>query len=137
MENSQFSYDFEVRDYECDLQGIVNNSRYQNYLEHARHMFLKTRGLDFAALTAQGIHLIVTRIEIDYKFPLRSGDEFTVNLRLGRKGRVRWVFDQEIRRKPDDKLIIAAVVTGAAMSEQGRPVFPRELEKLLPDLNNG
>lgn len=133
MENAQFSYDFEVRDYECDLQGIVNNSRYQNYLEHARHMFLKSRGLDFAALTEKGVHLIVTRIEIDYKYPLRSGDEFTVSLRLGRKGRVRWVFDQEIRRKEDDKLIIVAVVTGAAMNPQGRPVFPRELEELLPE----
>lgn len=132
MENSQFSYDFEVRDYECDLQGIVNNSRYQNYLEHTRHMFLKSRGLDFAALTEKGVHLIVTRIEIDYKYPLRSGDEFTVHLRLGRKGRVRWVFDQEIRRKQDNKLIIAAVVTGAAMNPSGRPVFPRELEELLP-----
>ncbi len=133
MENSQFNCDFEVRDYECDLQGIVNNARYQNYLEHARHKFLKTRGLDFATLTKKGIYLIVTRIEIDYKYPLRSGEEFTVHLRLGRKGRVRWVFNQEIRRKQDDKLILKAVVIGAAMNPEGRPVFPRELDDFLPD----
>ena len=29
-----------VRDYECDLQGIVNNANYQHYTEHTRHMFL-------------------------------------------------------------------------------------------------
>ena len=28
-----------VRDYECDLQGIVNNANYQHYTEHTRHMF--------------------------------------------------------------------------------------------------
>jgi acyl-CoA thioester hydrolase len=133
MENPQFSYDFEVRDYECDLQGIVNNSRYQNYLEHTRHMFLKSRGLDFAEITVRGIYLIVTRIEIDYKFPLRSGDEFTVYLRMSRKGRVRWVFDQEVVRKSDNKLIIQAKVIGAAMNAKGRPVFPRELEEVLPE----
>ena len=43
-----------VRDYECDMQGVVNNAVYQNYLEHTRHEFLKSRGLDFARLTEQG-----------------------------------------------------------------------------------
>jgi len=29
----QYELDFTVRDYECDLQGIVNNSVYLNYFE--------------------------------------------------------------------------------------------------------
>lgn len=37
MKNSYpFSIEMEARDYELDLQGIVNNSVYQNYIEHAR-----------------------------------------------------------------------------------------------------
>ena len=47
-------YDFEieldVRDSECDLQGVVNNAVYQNYFEHARRRYLITNGFDFARL---------------------------------------------------------------------------------------
>jgi acyl-CoA thioester hydrolase len=55
MENYSFKFEFEVRDYECDLSGIVNNAVYQNYLEHTRHVYLKSSGLDFAALEMQGV----------------------------------------------------------------------------------
>ena len=58
-----FRLDFQVRDYECDLQGIVNNAVYQNYLEHTRHEYLKTVGLDFAELSQRGIDLVLTRAE--------------------------------------------------------------------------
>ena len=44
-----------VRDYECDLQGIVNNANYQHYLEHARHEFLLSTGAGFAELHSRGI----------------------------------------------------------------------------------
>ena len=39
-----------VRDYECDLQGVVNNSNYQHYMEHARHEFLESVGENFGAM---------------------------------------------------------------------------------------
>jgi acyl-CoA thioester hydrolase len=55
--NSPFRIEFQVRDYELDMQGIVNNGVYFNYLEHARHEYLLAKGVDFAALTRDGIHL--------------------------------------------------------------------------------
>lgn len=122
-----------VRDYECDLQGIVNNTNYQHYLEHARHEFLRDRGVDFAALTAQGIHLVVTRAELDYRQSLRPGDTFTVSVRLQRAGRIRLAFIQEIRRQPDNTLMLSARITGASLNASGRPAKSAELEPLIED----
>jgi acyl-CoA thioester hydrolase len=126
----QYSLEFKVRDYECDLQGIVNNANYQHYLEHTRHEFLVSRGVSFSDLHEQGLDLIVTRVVIDYKFPLRSRDRFIVRLNVRREGNVRLLFEHEILRIPDDKLIVKAVVTGIA-SRNGRPVSPEPVIRML------
>lgn len=83
MTDYQFKLEFEVRDYECDVEGIVNNAVYLNYLEHTRHVFLKQRGIDFVDYAKKGINLVVTRLEIDYLYPLRSDDKFYVGLTFG------------------------------------------------------
>lgn len=126
----QYSLEFSVRDYECDLQGIVNNANYQHYLEHTRHEFLVSKGVSFSDLHEQGLDLIVTRVVIDYKFPLRSRDRFIVKLNVRREGNVRLIFEQEIFRLPDEKLIVKAEVTGIA-SRNGRPVSPEPVIKML------
>jgi acyl-CoA thioester hydrolase len=128
MEQKQYDYclEFSVRDYECDLQGIVNNANYQHFLEHARHEFLVSRGVSFADLHNEGIDLIVTNVTINYKYPLRSRDKFVVCLRLRREGNVRLVFEQDIFRLPDNKHIVNASVTGAA-TRNGRPVSPADI----------
>ena len=48
--NYIYELPMKVRDYECDLQGIVNNANYQHYLEHTRHEFLLSAGVSFAGL---------------------------------------------------------------------------------------
>jgi acyl-CoA thioester hydrolase len=121
-----YTLEFTVRDYECDLQGIVNNANYLHYLEHARHEFLVSRGLEFSTLHDEGTDLIVTRVEIDYKYPLRSRDRFVVTANIMREGNARLVFEQDILRLPDEKLIVSARVTGIA-TKNGRPVRPDEV----------
>lgn len=119
----EYGLELAVRDYECDLQGIVNNAVYQNYLEHARHEYLATLGVDFASLHTRGTDPVVTRVEIDYRAPLSSRDRFRVALKVRREGRLRFVFDQRIERIPDGKVAVEAVVT-AVFVRGGRPVPP-------------
>lgn len=128
---------FKVRDYECDMQGVVNNSIYQNYLEHARHEYLHSLGLDFAALTRQGVNLVVVRAELDYRSPLRSGDRFCVRTHLLRQSRLRFVFIQNIVREPDDCLVLSGRIIGTALDQRGRPQLPAEIEGLLAAAAHG
>lgn len=132
MTKNDFAYnlEFSVRDYECDLQGVVNNANYQHYLEHARHEFLISKGISFSELHNEGIDLIVTKVEIEYKFPLRSHDKFNVCINIVREGNVRLVFEQAIFRAGDDKLIVKARVTGAA-TRNGRPIPPGKITEQL------
>ena len=110
-----------VRDYECDIQGIVNNSVYQNYLEHARHEYLSSAGIDFHTAAKNGFNLVVTRAELDYKAPLKSGDNFWVDVTFTRPSRIRFEFQQNIYRAKDQKLVLSAKVMGACINEKGRP----------------
>ena len=125
-----FSLEFMVRDYECDLQGIVNNANYQHYLEHARHEFLISKGISFAQLHDKGLDLIVIKVEIDYKYPLKSRDKFIVRLNIKKEGNLKLIFTQDIFRLPDEKYIVHAKVTGVA-TKKGRPVPPGNLTDLL------
>lgn len=134
-----FQIEFKVRDYECDMQGIVNNGVYFNYLEHARHEFLLAKGIDFADLTAKKIHLVVVRSEMDYKNSLTSGDRFVVQVAVERISKVKFGFRQTVIRLSDEKVALEALVIGTALNERGRPFILPELENCLfkTDSDNG
>ena len=127
----QFKLEFSVRDYECELAGMVNNASYLNYIEHARHQFLKSQGIDFAHFADQGIYLVVLRIEVDYLYSLRSGDSFYVGTNIERISRLRFGFLQDIFRLPDQKPVLKAKVIGTAVNQRGKAVLPIGMEQIL------
>lgn len=104
-----FETTMEVRDYECDIEGIVNNANYLHYMEHTRHLFLKETGLSFAEMHRRGVDAVVARMNIQYKFPLQCDDEFISCLWLEKQG-LRYVFHQDIFRASDKRLCCRATV---------------------------
>ncbi len=99
----KFTTEIAVRDYECDIQGIVNNANYQHYTEHTRHLFLKSKNLTFATLHEQGIDVVVARMELKFKMPFRPDDVIVSCMDFERVG-IKYVFTHHLYRKSDMKL---------------------------------
>ena len=96
-----FETRMEVRDYECDIEGIVNNANYLHYTEHTRHRFLKHAGLSFVEMHDKGVDAVVARMQLAYKMPLRCDDEFISRMNLRK---------QDIFRANDERLCFHADV---------------------------
>ena len=114
MVNYIFELKDKVRDYECDLQGIVNNANYQHFLEHCRHEFLLSHNISFAELHDKGTDAVVARLTMQFKVPLRSGDEYISKLWIKKDG-LKYVFMQDIFRASDMKLSIRAQVDSVCL----------------------
>ena len=137
-----FEQKFEVRDSEIDMFGVVNNSIYLTYLQHTRHSFFKKISIDFASLGAKGWNPVVTRIDVRYKKPLKSGDRFVVKFAVANIKRVKFQFIQKIfliapSSEEESTEMLEAFVEGTTISPEGRPALPEEfaiLKKYLPQL---
>ena len=127
-----YELEFKVRDYECDLQGIVNNANYQHYLEHTRHEFLLTHDISFSKLHDEGIDVVVARVDIAYKLPLKSGDSFVSKLALAFDG-IKYTFYQQIYRLSDMKLCIRAK-TDCVATEKGKLTQCKKLNRLIENI---
>lgn len=113
-----FEMPIEVRDYEVDSQGIVNNANYLHYFEHTRHEFCKAAGTSFRDMQKKGIDPVVRRVDCEYISPLTLGQKMISKLRLERRG-PRFVFIQHIFRFPEMQLCCRAEITVVCL-ENGR-----------------
>lgn len=104
MNTPLFEIDLKVRDYECDAQGIVNNANYQHYYEVGRHEFLEHNGLDFYDLHQKGIDLVLISIHVRYMSSLKGGEKFLCTIDSLEKEGIRYIFNQKIIRKSDNKV---------------------------------
>ena len=104
-----FETRMQVRDYECDIEGIVNTANYLHYAEHTRPLFLKECGLSSAEMHSRGIDAVVARMNLQFKTPLQCDDEFISRLNLTKEG-IKYVFHQDIYRASDNKLCFRGVI---------------------------
>jgi acyl-CoA thioester hydrolase len=74
-------------------------------LEHTRHQFMLIDRARFCRPVKRDILAVVARVDLAYKVPLRSGDNFVSKLWVEHQG-LKYIFHQEIYRLPDEKLCL-------------------------------
>ena len=135
--NSDFREYFEVRDNEIDIQGIVNNTNYMVYLGHARHKYIRSVGIDFNDYAARGYNFVLLDCSMQFKHSLKPDDVFYVTCRLvPTSSAIRFAFEQEIRLKESDKLILTAHLTATCINTQPQPgekkiFIPQDIQNIL------
>ena len=127
-----FETRMEVRDYECDIEGIVNNANYLHYIEHTRHLFLRSLGVSFSKLHLKGVDPVVARMNLQFKTPLQCDDEFISRLALTKEG-IRYIFHQDIFRASDEKLCLRAKVELVCLIN-GRLGMSEDYDRILGPL---
>jgi len=83
-----------VRFRDLDPMGHVNNAGFLTCIESARAAFLQHLG---AVQTLEDLAIIVARIEIDFRAPVRFGDEVEVSVRVSRFGEKSFDLEHELR----------------------------------------
>lgn len=128
---NNYRLDFEVRDNEIDMQGIVNNANYFIYFAHARHKFLKEIGVSFAKMAEEKQMLVLVSSTIEFKKSLIAEDKFYVTCQLVPEGSLRFSFQQEIKRASDDILIAKSFNVAACLdgNNRNRPYLPELIKQ--------
>lgn len=128
----EYKVEFEVRDNEIDIQGVVNNANYFIYMAHARHKFLnEIIKIDFIEMAKDKQNLFLISAKIDFKKPLLPNDKFYITCKLIPEGKIRFVFEQEVRLY-DNTLIAIGYNTGVCIDgNKNKPYVPKEILEYL------
>ncbi len=98
-----------IRDFECDMQGVVNNAYYHNLLMQTRTEFLESVGIIRQQWSEErGIDFVVYGASIQYRQPIQNGETFRSCLNLHREG-ARFVYTQDFRRESGELCMRARV----------------------------
>lgn len=90
MEGFPYVHRETVRFRDVDALGHVNNAVFLTYLEEARIGFLVPKG-------AEASGMILARVEIDFRAPLRTGDELEIGVRPVGVGTKSFELEYQVR----------------------------------------
>lgn len=125
--------EFEVRDSEIDLQGIVHNYIYHTYTDHARVQFLRSIGFDYFEMAKNGQNIYLINTSIDFKKALKPQDKFYIETTIEKEGVIKFAFIQILKLCDSNEVIAQAKNTCVCIDENNRkrPYLFDAIEKEL------
>ena len=134
MDGYPFSCPIQVRWRDLDAFGHVNNATFASYLEMARTKVFQEY---FGGREAMEVPFFVTRLEIDYRRPVKLYDEVLVGIRVGRLKGASFTFEYLV--EANGELAAEAVTTLACVDNStGKVVrMSPSLRKTLESLQKG
>lgn len=127
----KFNYSFEVRGYELDAFGHVNNAVYLNYLEQARWKIMQEIGL-YEYFKTTGNFLVVVEVQIKYIKELCLFEIAFVECTFKREG-FFIVFKQDIRNDKNEKICKATVKCLFVDKKRNALDIPENLNEFYSD----
>ena len=108
-----------VRYAETDRMGLLHHANYLVYFEQGRTELLRTKGLSYKDLEDQGYLLVLTRIEVKYRWPARYDDLLNLKTTVTRTTTVR--IDHRYELFCEGRLLAEGSSTLACVDREGRP----------------
>ena len=111
-----------VRYCECDPMGLAHHASYPVWLEIARTEMLRAGGMSYAELEADGLLLVVARLELRYRRPARYDDELDIEAVTDgvSPGGAAVKLDHRFRILRGGELLTTASTTLVSVDREGR-----------------
>lgn len=121
------SFKLRVRYVECDPMGVVHHSSYLPWMEMGRTELLRSVGESYADLEKAGVFLVVTKVEVKYRRPLKYDDLVEIRTRVDKASKVKLHHSYEIvlvERAGETSEQVCAVASTelACVGGDGRPM---------------
>ena len=102
---------------ECDPMGVAHHSVYPVWFEMGRTELLRSTGISYRDLEAEGVFLAVVRLDVRYKQSARYDDDLVLETEITSVGRVK--IEHEYRLLRGDVLLATGRTTLACLDSEG------------------
>src|SRR5437762_9957916 len=117
-----------VRYAETDRMGLLHHANYLIYFEQGRTELLRSQGLSYRDMEDQGFLLVLTRVQVRYRRPIRYDDVVTLRTTVARTTAVKIEHTYQLLRGGD--LLAEGETTLGCIDRDGRPQALPEILKL-------